>query len=241
MRLITLRFCVFFVSAVVSGCTFVASPVAVVPRNKGTTPVQAGEYQIMERSGSTGPWRLVQTGWRLDVVEDHYSSGFTDEAVSFVPDGIGIVGLRDSLAFAIVFDSGVPPRSPQQKFLSQKRGAVLMPLTDEFFVVQTPLTFALEEFPEKQAATDGTAPGWALGVVRKVDNRSWEYSLCLKCRDASVALFGGTPNCDADGKCVTVASVSDFGQDPEKNIAILRKAAQDFALEPALKLIRVGP
>lgn len=221
-----------------SGCGFIESHVPLIVSGKGVTPLPAGQYELSFREEDK-PWTLQQTGVRIDKVDDHYATGFMDEAVTIVPSGKGLGGGSDG--FSAFLSDQLSAMSPQQQFLLSHRGWSIGPLSEGFFVAQFPLSFRPEDLPPAQVKDDAPNPSWALGILRSVDERTWEYSFCDKCKEASIALFGTTKDCPSTGgACTTSPKIGDFVADPEKNREILRKAVENFGLKPRFKLVRVG-
>jgi hypothetical protein len=218
------------------------SHVPLIPLHKGLVPIQPGVYEVL--GGAKGDaWTLQQTGFQINKVEDHYTTHFRDEAMSVVAAGYGIEGMKEGTSVLLQIASmgeNISPLSPQQRFLKGKFGYVMDALNEKYFVLQCPQSFRPEEFPTKQLNGDDTEPAWGLMLMRETDENTWELSLCDKCKEASIAVFGGRQTCDADGKCETTPTIRDFVSDPEKNREILRKAVESFATQPVLKFVRVG-
>jgi hypothetical protein len=221
-----------------AGCTFISAPVASVPLGKGVTPIADGVYEVHTRVESKKSWRLVQTGYRLSKDGDHYRPSVTDDAMTIVPEGEGLKGAVDTTALT---GQNIAGESPQQRFLQSRMGFVLAPLHEDFYLAQTPLTYAAAELPAKQIKEDSEKASWTLGVVRRADpdNRTWEFSLCRKCKEASIALYGAKLNCSPGGvNCTSDPNVKDFGADPEQNRAILERAVRSYGTDPIIKIVQ---
>jgi hypothetical protein len=220
-----------------SGCTFISAPVASVPLGKGVTPITEGVYEVHAKSDAKKPWQLVQTGFRISKESDHYRASVTDDAMTIIPEGEGLKGVVDMTPLV---GQNSAEESPQQRFLQSQRGFVLAPLHEDFYLIQMPLTYRAAEFPSKQVKEDNEQATWTLGVVRQTspDNQTWEFSLCRKCKEASIALYGAKLNCSPGGKnCTSDPKVGDFGSDPEQNRAILERAVKSYGIDPTFKIV----
>lgn len=230
-----------------TGCTFISAPVASVPLGKGVTPITEGVYEIHAKSDSKKDWRLVQTGFQLSKETDHYRASVADDAMTIIPEGEGLKGAFDMAPLTAHNNAG---ESPQQRFLQSRMGFVLAPLHEDFYLIQLPLTYNAAELPGKQIKEDNEKASWTLGVVRRADpeNRRWEFSLCRKCKEASVALYGAKLNCSpppppggGSANCTSEPNVGDFGKDPEQNRAILERAVKSYGIDPTIRIVQTGP